>query len=46
LGKKGTVTLAVRSKLPARVVAEMREQGVSDKGPRSSSRVLRVSRRR
>jgi hypothetical protein len=46
LGKQASVTLIARSKLPRRVVAEMREQGVSKKGPRFSSRVLRVIRRR
>jgi Ca2+-binding RTX toxin-like protein len=44
LGKKDSVSLRARRRLPRRVVAHMREQGVSKKGPRFSSRLLRVIR--
>jgi RTX calcium-binding nonapeptide repeat (4 copies) len=41
--EKGSVSLVVGA-LPRRVVATTRERGVSRKGPRSSSALLRVSR--
>jgi hypothetical protein len=43
LGRRATVTLKARARLPRRVIADLREQGVSQKGPRSSFSVLRVA---
>jgi hypothetical protein len=42
LGRKATISLRARRRLPRRVAAEMNEQGVSERGPRFSSRLLRV----
>jgi hypothetical protein len=43
LGTIRSVKVTVRRRLQGRVIAEMTEQGVSKKGPRFSSRLLRVS---
>jgi Ca2+-binding RTX toxin-like protein len=43
LGKRATIVLRPRARLPRRVIAEVREPGVSQKGPRSSFAVLRVA---
>jgi hypothetical protein len=42
LGKKARISLRARRRLPRRVAAEMSEQGVSERGPRFSTRLLRV----
>ena len=42
LGAQAVVAVTAADRLPRRVVATLRERGVSDLGPRSSTRLLRV----
>jgi hypothetical protein len=44
LGRTRTMRLRTRGRLAGRVAVEMREQGVSKRGPRFSRRTLRVAR--